>query len=245
MLAQRTVGIQFVTTEYTVADQLRMEKATRYFQWLCRLVSPYVGKRVLEIGCGMGNFTRVLPDRECVVGIDIDEGVLKVHHERFRDREHVAAYRMDSTSSDFSMLERYRPDSVVCLNVLEHIEDDRLALANMQSVLQPGGRAVLIVPAFQSLFGPIDQKLGHYRRYSKSMLRDLAEQTGFRVMRLRYMNLIGFFGWWFNARVSKRTEQSEAQIAVFDSLVVPIQAAIEALIEPPWGQSIFTVLEKQ
>lgn len=245
MLGQDRVGIDFTTTEYTVADQQRMEKARNYFQWQYRMVAPNLGKRVLEIGCGMGNFTRVLLDRECVVGIDIDVGVLKAHRERFRDHSHVAVHQMDSTSPEFSTLARYRPDSVVCLNVLEHIEDHRGALANMHSVLQPGGRAVLLVPAFQSLFGPIDYKLGHYRRYSKAMLRGLAEETGFRVARLRYTNVAGFFGWWFNARVLPRTEQSEGQIALFDSLVVPIQSAIEGWIEPPFGQSVFAVLEKQ
>jgi hypothetical protein len=103
---------------------------------------------------------------------------------------------------------------------------------------------VLIVPAFQSLFGPIDHLLGHHRRYSKATLSRLADQAGFRVAKLRYMNVIGFFGWWLNARVLRRTEQSEAQIAVFDSLVVPIQSAVERWIEPPCGQSIFAVLEK-
>jgi SAM-dependent methyltransferase len=238
------VGIEFTSTEYTVADQQRMEKAQNYFQWQYDMVAPHLGRRILEIGCGMGNFTRVLLDRECVVGIDIDEGVLEAHRERFKDRPHVTAHQMDSTSSDFATLGRYKPDSVVCLNVLEHIEDHRGALANMHSVLQPGGHAILLVPAFKSLYGPIDHKLGHYRRYSKGMMRDLARETGFRVVRLRYMNIVGFVGWWFNARVLPRTEQSEGQIAIFDKLVVPVQAAIEKAIEPPCGQSIFAVLEK-
>jgi len=238
------VGIDFTSTEYTVADQQRMEKAVRYFEWQYRMVEPHLGRRVLEIGCGMGNFTRVLVDRECVVGIDIDEGVLAEHRTRFRKRDNVVAHRMDSVDSAFFSLARYRPDSVVCLNVLEHIEDDVAALANMNSVLQPGGRAVLIVPAFQSLFGPIDHKLGHYRRYSKQMMRGLAERTGFRVAQLRYMNIVGFFGWWVNARVLRKTEQSEGQIALFDKMIVPLQAAMERWIEPPCGQSIFAVLEK-
>jgi SAM-dependent methyltransferase len=232
------------TSDYTVADQRRMEKARRYFQWQYDLVEPYLGNRVLEIGCGVGNFTCALLDRECVVGIDVDEAVLHEHRQRFRGHNHVTAHIMDSTSPDFSSLTSYRPDSVVCLNVLEHIEDDHRALANMHSVLQPRGRAILIVPAFEQLYGPIDAKLGHYRRYSKPTLRRLAEETGFHVLGLRYMNMIGFFGWWFNARVMPREEQSESQIAIFDALVVPVQAALEGWIEPPFGQSIFAVFEK-
>src|SRR4051812_28564505 len=105
------VGIDFTSTEYTVADQQRMEKAVRYFEWQFRMVEPHLGQRVLEIGCGMGNFTRVLADRECVVGIDIDEGVLAAHQERFQGRDNIVAQRMDSNSPEFSSLARYRPDS--------------------------------------------------------------------------------------------------------------------------------------
>jgi ubiquinone/menaquinone biosynthesis C-methylase UbiE len=222
-----------------------MEKATRYFRWQYELVRPHVGKRVLEIGCGVGNFTRVLLDREFVVGIDIDEGVLQIHRERFKAHSHVLAHRLDSASTEFARLASYKPDSVVCLNVLEHIEDDGAVLGNMRRVLPRGGTATLIVPAFQALFGPIDQRLGHYRRYSKTMLRNLAHATGFSVVHLRYMNFVGFFGWWLNARVLRRTEQSEGQIAIFDSMIVPSQAALEKRIEPPCGQSIFTVLSRE
>jgi SAM-dependent methyltransferase len=133
---------------------------------------------------------------------------------------------------------------VACLNVLEHVRDDAAALAHMHAVLPEGGRAVLIVPAFERLYGPIDERLGHYRRYSKKSLTRVAERAGFRAETLRYMNSVGFFGWWFNAHVARKTAQSEVQIAVFDALVVPVLSRVEGWMEPPLGQSIFAVLRK-
>jgi hypothetical protein len=86
--------------------------------------------------------------------------------------------------------------------------------------------------------------LGHYRRYSKKSLRKTAEQAGFKAEKLRYMNSIGSFGWWVNSHILKRTEQSESQIAFFDAKIVPVLAALEKWVEPPFGQSLFAVLIK-
>jgi hypothetical protein len=86
--------------------------------------------------------------------------------------------------------------------------------------------------------------LGHYRRYSKTGLRALCALAGLSVRKLQYMNFLGLFGWWVNAKILKREEQSEAQIAFFDSWIVPLQSRIEDLVRPPCGQSLFAVLEK-
>ena len=111
-------------------------------------------------------------------------------------------------------------------------------------MLPIGGRVVLLVPAFKALYGPIDTNLGHYRRYTKRSLQRVAEQAGLRAHTLKFMNLVGFFGWWMNAKVLKREAQSEGQIALFDNVIVPVMSTLEGWVEPPVGQSIFAVLEK-
>lgn len=232
------------TAEYTVRDQKRMEAAARYFLWQCGMALPQLGQRVLEIGCGVGNFTVHLASREMVLGIDIVDECIQLHHRNLGQYPHVSSRKMDIVSPDFLELKSHRFDSIVCLNVLEHISDDTQALRHMHEILPSGGRAVLIVPAFEALYGPIDASLGHYRRYSKRSLRQVGSNAGFETMESRYMNLPGFFGWWANARVFKRSEQSEAQIAFFDSKIVPWISALEDRLEPPFGQSIFTVLRK-
>jgi hypothetical protein len=114
----------------------------------------------------------------------------------------------------------------------------------MAAVLPTGGKAVLIVPAFEALYGPIDRHLGHYRRYSKRDLKGLAAAAGFSVKSLRYMNSIGCLGWWVNARILRRTEQSAGQIRTFDRWIVPPLEWLESRMEPPFGQSIFAVLSR-
>lgn len=232
------------TDDYTIRDQERMKLAGNYFEWQCRMALPHLGKRVLEIGCGTGNFTRHLGDREMVVGIDIVKACVKEHGRRLGHHANITALHQDVLDPAFLELKQYRPDSVVCLNVLEHIGDDAQALRNMHSVLPDGARAVLIVPAFEALYGPIDAKLGHFRRYSKRTLGAVAREAGFRLQTLRYFNSIGWFGWWVNAHILKRVEQSEAQIVFFDSKIVPTLSRLEDRFEPPFGQSIFAVLVK-
>jgi len=127
---------------------------------------------------------------------------------------------------------------------LEHIEDHRSALRGMASVLVPGGAIVLLVPAFQSLYGPIDRNLSHRRRYSRTSLAGLAQGAGLRVEKLHYVNAAGFFGWWINAHIFRRAAQSERQIRIFDRCIVPWMSRLEAVVPPGFGQSLFAVLRK-
>ena len=244
-MPRETLPRQVVATaEYTVADQERMKRATRYFEWQAAMAKAQLGRRVIEAGCGLGNFTQHLLDREVVIALDVAPECVAHLRERFPEASHVRARCLDVQDEAFLDLTAERPDSVVCLNVLEHVRDDFRALRHMHAVLPTGGRAVFILPAFESLYGPIDANLGHFRRYSKRGWSELAQRAGFRVKLARYTNSIGFFGWWVNAKVWRKTEQSEAQIAVFDWLLVPVMSRAERMIEPPVGQSIFTVLEK-
>jgi len=240
-----SAGEMTVPADYVIRDQERMQAATRYFRWQYKMAEKHLARRVLEVGCGVGNFTQYLTGRDFVAGIDIEPECVRNHRERFSGLSHVTSECMDVLSGDFPKLRHYAPASIACLNVLEHVRDDELALHHMHAVLPVGGTVVLIVPAFQSLYGPIDKQLGHYRRYSKSSLRRVARAAGFQISIFRYLNSAGFFGWWFNARVLRRTEQSAAQIKVFDRFFVPVLSRVEGWVEPPFGQSIFAVLVKQ
>ncbi len=232
------------TSEYTVRDQQRMTKARRYFAWQSEISKAALGRRVLEVGCGLGNFTQHLLDRELILGLDIDEQCIALHRERFANIANVRQMVLDALDPAFLDLREQRVDSIACLNVLEHIADDRLMLQRFAAILPAGGRVVLMIPAFRSLYGPIDTNLGHYRRYTKRSLSETAASAGLRPLSMRFMNVAGFFGWWANARLFRREEQSDSQIEVFDRWIVPIQSTIERWIPPPVGQSIFAVLEK-
>lgn len=239
-----TVPKLTVSSDYTVRDQQRMSMAVNYFAWQSRISARALGSRVLEVGCGLGNFTETIANRDLVYGLDIDENCIALHRERFAGRANVRQQLLDALDPAFLALREHRFDSIACLNVLEHISDDLRMLESFREVLEPGGRVVLLVPAFQALYGPIDHYLGHYRRYTKASLAETARAAGLKPLTLRFINLIGFFGWWANAKLFRRTEQSGGQIAVFDRWIVPVQERAEEWVEPPVGQSIFAVLEK-
>jgi SAM-dependent methyltransferase len=227
---------------YTITDQERMAHATNYFAWQGRLVTPALGRRVVEVGCGIGNFTGLLLDRETVLAVDVDPACIDRLQQRYANRANLRAFVCEPSSAAFADLSRFQPDSCVCLNVLEHIQDDGRALAAMASVLVPGGVIVLLVPAFQALYGPIDRNLGHHRRYLRKTLAQLAHRTGLRIVKLHYVNAAGFFGWWMNARILRREAQSESLIRIFDRCIVPGLSRLEAIAPPPFGQSLFAVL---
>ncbi len=221
-----------------------MTKARNYLAWQGRLVTGELGRRVVEVGCGVGNFTGMLLDCEVVIALDNEPGCIERLKARYPDQENLHAFLCDAGASNFSELAPFQPDSCVCLNVLEHIEDDAGALSRIASILVPGGVIVLLVPAFQFLFGPIDKNLGHCRRYDRASFTRLARAAGLEIRKLRYMNTVGFFGWWTNAHIFRREAQSERQIETFDRYVVPLMSRVEDLVPPPFGQSIFAVLGK-
>jgi len=221
-----------------------MSAAKNYFAWQGRLVTRELGQRVLEIGCGTGNFTGVLLDRELVIALDREQACVERLLARYPGRQNLRAFPGSVTDAEFGRLAAERIDSCVCLNVLEHIEDDAGALAAMREILVPGGAIMLIVPAFPALYGPIDRNLGHCRRYRRRDMERLAREAGLAIVKVHYMNTAGFFGWWWNARVVKREAQSAAQIAFFDRYVVPVMSAVEGVAKPWFGQSLFAVLRK-
>jgi len=222
-----------------------MAEAENYFLWQYKLVERFLGKRVLEIGCGIGNFTTFLKDSNCLVlGVDIDGQCIESHRCRFADRDHIQQCRLDAMSPEIETIRGFEPDTIICLNVLEHIQDDRKALAHMFNILRPGGKVCVIVPAYEALRGPIDNALGHYRRYTVGTIREISLSAGFLIADQHYMNVVGFFGWWLNARVFKRTKQSPLQVRMFDRFIVPALLRMERMVPPPFGQNIFAVLEK-
>lgn len=232
---------------YLIQDLERMAKAKNYLAWQARLVGREIGQRVVEVGCGLGNFTSALLDREAVIAVDIDSYCIERVRQRYPQYTNLHTFVRDITDSNdeaFSEIAGFQPDSCVCLNALEHIEDDFSALLRMKSILIPGGAIVLLVPAFEALYGPTDKNLGHYRRYSRTSIRKLAAVTGLHIRKIHYINLIGLFGWCANSHIFHREAQSEAQIAIFDRFVVPVMSRLEAILPPPFGQSLFVVLER-
>ncbi len=221
-----------------------MAGARNYLAWQSRLITPELGRRVVEIGCGLGNFTEKLLDRDLVVALDIEPDCIERLQRRYPRQQNLHTFVGDTGSDLFSGLARFRPDSCLCVNVLEHIEDDADALVRMASILEPRGVIVLWVPAFPALYGAVDRNLGHYRRYWRADIARLAFLAGLDLQKVHYANLAGFFAWWFNSHILRRSALSQMQIDVFDRLVAPVFSRLEQSTPPPFGQSLFAVLRK-
>ncbi len=131
----------------------------------------------------------------------------------------------------------------MCLNVLEHIEDDVATLCMFREMLQPGGSLLLLVPAHQALYGRMDELAGHYRRYSRPHLERRFCEAGLAPQELRYFNPLGGVGWWLNAKLAKpRTLSDDAvnrQIRFFDRYVQPLSRVVDPLTAPFFGQSLW------
>lgn len=220
-----------------------LSSANRFNLWMADTIRPHVGRRVLEIGAGMGNLSRCLaPRRELYIASDIDGEHLARLRTRLAHRPNFRAMECDlSRASDFESI-RGRIDTIVCLNVLEHVEDDAAGLRNMFETLEPGGRAIVLVPEGMSVYGELDRVLGHFRRYSEDELKTKAHAAGFEVEHFLEFNRVTRPGWYWNGRILKRRSFSRFQLAVFDALV-PLWRHIDRLI--PWRPvSIIIVARK-
>jgi SAM-dependent methyltransferase len=203
-------------------------------------VRPWVGSRVLEIGSGVGNLSAFLIDRASVVLTDTEPHYLERLRQRFGSLPNVEVARLYLPAVD-GALARRRFDTIVCLNVLEHVADDAGSLDAMRRLLEPGGRLVLLVPALPALYGSLDRALGHVRRYTPADLRAKFGRTGFRVSRLEYFNLAGIPGWWVTGRVLRKEIIPASSLRWFDALVPLFR--LERLL--PWrlGQSLIGIGE--
>ena len=204
----------------------------RFNRWMADTVRPWLGTHVLELGAGIGNMSQHLSrGRRTYVASDIDEEHMARLRVRFRGRPNLEVCKADlCDAADFKLL-LGGFDSVVCLNVVEHVKDDLGALRNIFSALKPGGRAIILVPQDQKAYGTLDEVLGHYRRYSEAQLRSRMEEAGFEVERMLHFNRVTRPGWRFNGQVLKRRSFSRFQLRIFDTLV-PLWRRIDRLF--PW-----------
>ena len=218
----------------------RMAAAPRYNRWMYERLRPWVGRRVLEIGAGIGNMSAFLIDRDRVVLTDTEPYYLDRLRARYAGLAHVTVAELRLPAAD-ARLAAERLDTVVCLNVLEHIEEDRASLVAMRDLLVPRGRLILLVPSLRALYGSLDEALGHFRRYVPQELANKLAQAGFRVRHLEYFNLAGVPGWWFTGRVLRRRLIPQGALRWYDALVPLFR--LERFL--PWriGQSLIAIGE--
>ncbi len=230
----------------TMADS--MEFANNYNNWILSKFLPYTGNTLLEIGTGQGNFKKYLEANvKTYVSLDIDEKVI----ERAKERDPEGIYEVaDISTPDILKLKtKYKFNSVICVNVLEHVPDHKAGLNNMLELLEPGGHLLLYVPSFMHLYNDLDKLAGHLRRYKKNQIKELLNNSDdYQIVINEYFNPVGAFGWWVNKFKTHKNINSKnvnSQVLIFDKYVVPFSKFFNPLFKSFWGQSLYCVIQKK
>lgn len=197
-----------------------LSAAPRFNRWMADTIRPYVGQRVVEIGAGIGNLSAELSqERTHYLATDVDRSHVSRLNSRLGNASHIGFECLDLVAEQGVGSLAGRFDTAICLNVLEHVKDDGLGLANIRSLLSEGGRAIVLVPQDMRVFGTLDEVLGHFRRYSEEELRAKMATAGFAVESMLHFNRISRPGWFFTGRILKKRTLSRFQIFCFDHLV--------------------------
>ncbi len=219
----------------------RLNRAPRFTCWMADVVRPFVGERVLEIGAGIGNMSDHLMPRSNYWATDVNSHYLDYLETLRPTRPYMqVAYTDAMNVESFPVGQSF--DTVVCLNVLEHVEDDVCALQNIWSVLDSGGRAIVLVPCGPKLYGSLDMALGHIRRYTADQLARVAQAAEFHVEQILKFNRPGVIAWWLNGRILRRKTFGLGQIRLLN-WVTPVFRLLDPLL--PWPPlSLIAILRK-
>jgi SAM-dependent methyltransferase len=216
----------------------------QYLSWLSRVLRPYVGDTVLELGAGIGNIgSRLMGRRLLYVAAEKDPLYLHALRNRFLRTPNVSVLELDPERSEDYQKAGGPFDTVLCVNVLEFVESPLLLLRAAAGVLKPGGSLIVLAPQSPALFGTLDQKLEHRCRFSQAQLSQLLDQAGLTVTAMRQLNKIGALGWWAYGKVLRRRRISKVALKIFDKTVW-IWRRFDAVL--PWpGLSLIAVAAKR
>jgi SAM-dependent methyltransferase len=239
----RSPAVESASFAYVSTELHALAEAKNYYRWVIRQFAPFIGKRVIEVGAGIGTFARSLlmhvPVSELVL-VEPSTNLLPLLQQRFAEdaRVKIVAGYFQSLASPATV------DSIVLVNVLEHMAEDQAFLADAYAALTPGGTLLLLVPALPQIYGSLDQSFGHYRRYTKTAMASQLHIAGFGIIRLAYVNLLGVAGWFLTSRVFRRTTLKARYVRWYDRWVIPWLSWLEGRWEPPWGQSLIVIAQK-
>lgn len=233
-----------MTQEYFGKDLEAMSFAHNYHKWIINEFAPYLGRTMAEVGAGTGNFSQFLLQAgvEQLVAYEPSDNMFAQLETQFADVDAVTSVNgfFEDDSNDY--LNTF--DSVCYVNVLEHIEDDVVALQHAYKTLKVGGHILIFVPALAFLYSELDRKVGHFRRYSKKGLVEVAESAGFVINKTHYFDMLGIVPWYIAFVLLKQTT-TEANVSLYDKLVVPLASKLEPRLRPFIGKNLVLVGTKK
>jgi len=220
----------------------RLNRAPRFTRWMADVVTPHVGDRVLEIGAGIGNMSIHLMPRSLYWATDVNPYYLNYLETLRSTRPYMRVGYTDGMKAETYPTDQ-NFDTVVCLNVIEHVQDDVGALRNIHDALSEDGRAVVLVPFGPQLYGSLDEVLGHCRRYTEEQLTEVAQRAGFQIERILKFNRPGVPAWWLNGKILRRQTFGMGQIRLLN-LLTPILRRMDSWLPLP-PLSIIAILRKR
>jgi 2-polyprenyl-3-methyl-5-hydroxy-6-metoxy-1,4-benzoquinol methylase len=220
----------------------RLNRAPKFTRWMADRLQPYVGDKVLEIGAGIGNMTMNFVPREVYWVSDVNPLYLDHLEKLCETRPYLRVCRTDASAAD-SYPQGLQFDTVICLNVVEHLEDDLGALRNIRDALQVNGRAIVLVPNAPRLYSTLDEVLGHFRRYTPQQLADTGARAGLHLETMLSFNRAGVLAWWLNGKVLHRRSFSLFQVKLLNSLT-PLFRRIDSWLPLP-SLSLVAVFRKR
>jgi glycosyltransferase involved in cell wall biosynthesis len=221
----------------------RLRNASRYNDWIYSRIAPYVGNKVMEVGAGTGNFSRYFLNADEVYLIETNPTYTRLLRNAFAKYGHVHFFEHDLETGLPEQIKPGSLDTIICLNVLEHVEKDQAMLEYFRDCLAEGGSVILLVPAGQRLFGSLDVSFKHFRRYDLPGLASQLAKVGLATVQLSYFNLLGCLGWYINGKILKRTTLPGFQLRLFN-WIVPI-LKLERMFRVPFGVSLIAVAQKR
>lgn len=240
--------MQKTKVEYIGSDLDSMDLAVNYRKWIYALFSRYLGKNIIEVGSGTGAFSRQLLE-------GCPESLVLIEPSEMFDRL-TAEIGIVQTNTDINFFngtfveylaerdESKSPDTIVYINVLEHVEDDVAELERMREVLQDNGRICIFVPAVPSLLSDFDRMIGHFRRYSRRELVSKTERAGFKISFIRGFDFPGMLPWLIKYRLMGSRSMEPSMVRIYDRFCVPPIRMIENLLQPAIGKNLIMVAEK-
>jgi SAM-dependent methyltransferase len=218
-----------------------LAQAHNYYRWILESFRPHLGRHVVEVGAGVGTFSELLVRESGAEAFSLFEPAQN-NFPKLRARfAHDPRVSVHHSYFEDGALPSRSADSIVLVNVLEHIEGDRAFMATASRALRPGGALLIFVPALPALFGSLDSAFGHYRRYTKRVLDARLREAGFRDVHLRYVNIAGILPWFITGKLLRRRTIDPAAVRFYDRMVIPWLFALEGQFEPPLGQNILAV----
>lgn len=223
----------------SLENHLGGAEGARYRKYQYDLIEPYVGRSMLELGSGLGDFSEQFLNRLDYLAVsDNDAYCLAELASRYAARTDVEVLEL---ALPCEIKIRRQVDTVVMMNVLEHVNDDVSALRDLAACVEVGGHLVIWVPGYQRLYGDFDRLVGHCRRYSPVTLRAAVEAAGLTVRVCRPVNFLGGLAWWLAVRRLGVGHASGGLVSLYDATVVPATRLLERVFHPPFGQSVLCV----